>query len=56
MPKRLECFIEGCDATIEASSEAEVMAQAEAHAGEAHPDLDLNEATVSTIRARIQDV
>jgi predicted small metal-binding protein len=56
LSKRLECFIEGCDATIEADTEAAVMAQAEAHAAEVHPDLDLDEETVSAIRERIQDV
>jgi predicted small metal-binding protein len=56
MPKRLECFIEGCDATIEADSEAEVMAQVEAHAGDAHPDLELDEETVNAIQEQIRDV
>ncbi len=56
MTKRLECFIEGCEATIEAESESAVMAQAEAHAADAHPDLTLDEETVEAIRAQIRDV
>ena len=56
MSKRLDCIADGCDATIEAESEAEVMAQVEAHASSAHPELDLDEETVQTVREHIQDV
>ena len=56
MSKRLECFIEGCDATIEADTEDAVMDQAAAHAAEVHPDLELDEETVGAIRDAIQDV
>ena len=55
MTKRLECVIEGCHATIEAETEEEVMAQAQEHAGEAHPELELDPETVATIRGAIQD-
>lgn len=56
MSKRLDCFMEGCDATIEAETEGEVMAQVEEHAATAHPDLELDEETVGTIRSHIRDV
>lgn len=56
MTKRLECFIEGCDATIEADTEDEVMERAAAHAAEAHPDLELDDDTVGAIRDAIVDV
>lgn len=56
MSKRLDCFMEGCDATIEAETEEEVMAQVEDHAATAHPDLALDEETVGTIRGHIRDV
>ena len=56
MTKRLECVIEGCHATIEAETEDAVMAQAQEHAGEAHPELELDPETVETIRGSIQDV
>lgn len=55
MSKRLDCVIEGCDATVEAETEEEVMAQVEEHAAAAHPDLELDEETVETIRSHIQD-
>lgn len=56
MTKRLECVIEGCHATIEAESEDAVMAQVGAHAAGAHPDLELDDETVETIRSNIRDV
>ena len=56
MTKRLDCFIGDCQATIEAESEEEVMAQVGEHAGEAHPDLELDAETAETIRSHIQDV
>ena len=56
MTKRLDCIIEGCHATIEAETEDEIMEQAGAHASEAHPDVELDDETVSSIRAEIRDV
>lgn len=53
--KRLECFIDDCTGTIEADSEAGVMAQVEAHTGEAHPDLELDEEAVTAMQAQIRD-
>ena len=56
MSKRLECIMEGCDATIEAETEEDVMAQVDAHVADAHPDLELDDATVDAVRGAIQDV
>jgi predicted small metal-binding protein len=56
MTKRLECPMDGCDATIEGGTEQEVMAQAEEHAASSHPDLELDDETVETIRSSITDV
>jgi predicted small metal-binding protein len=56
MTKRLDCIIEGCHATIEAETENEIMEQAQAHASEAHPDVELDAETVASIRAEIRDV
>lgn len=56
MSKRLDCPIEGCHATIEAETEQDVMAQAEDHASSAHPDLELDDDTVDSIRSAITDV
>ena len=55
MAKTLDCPMEGCTAHIEGETEEEVMAQAEEHARAAHPDMDLDEETVASIRSRIQD-
>jgi len=54
--KRLECPMDGCSAVIEAETEQEVMAQAEEHANESHPDLELDDETVENIRSEIVDV
>lgn len=56
MTKRLDCVVDGCEASIEADSEAEILEQAEAHAAEAHPDLELDEDTVATLKAHIHEV
>ncbi|WP_435333522.1 DUF1059 domain-containing protein [Haloarchaeobius sp. TZWWS8] len=55
MPKKLECIIPGCDATIEAETEELVMAQVETHAKKAHPEMDLDRETIDSIRANIED-
>jgi predicted small metal-binding protein len=56
MSKRLECVVDGCDATIEAESEDEVMSQAQSHVAKEHPDMDLDADTIADVRASIQDV
>ncbi|MFW6458788.1 MAG: DUF1059 domain-containing protein [Halodesulfurarchaeum sp.] len=56
MAKRLECPVDGCHRTVEAESAEAIMAQVEEHAMEAHPDLELDEQTVASIRSGIQDV
>ena len=55
MTKKLECPLEGCHATIEAETEAEVMTQAEEYANNAHPELELDDGTIETLRSKIQD-
>lgn len=56
MTKRLECVIEGCDATIEAENEDAVMAQVGEHAANAHPELELDDGTIETIRSNVREV
>lgn len=56
MAKELDCVVDGCEASIEADTEAEILEQAEAHAGEAHPGLELDEETVETLKAHIEEV
>lgn len=56
MAERLECIVDGCTAVIEADTEEEVMAQAEAHAESSHPDLELDDETVEEIRSSIQTI
>jgi predicted small metal-binding protein len=56
MAQRLDCIVDGCDATIEGESESAVLTRAEAHAAEAHPDLQIDEETMETIRANIREV
>lgn len=56
MPKKLECPLDGCHATIEAETEEEVLSQAEKHAESEHPELEVDDETVEDLRSRIQDV
>lgn len=56
MTKRLECPFDGCHAAIEADTVEEVMAQAEEHAKSAHPELELDAATVEDLKSKIRDV
>ena len=54
--KQLECVVDGCDATITAETEYEVMEQAAAHGQAAHPDLEVDEEMAASLRASITDV
>lgn len=56
MTMKLDCPLQGCHTSIEAETEQEVMAQVEDHAGSAHPDLELDDETVESIKSEIQDV
>jgi predicted small metal-binding protein len=55
MTKTLDCPMDGCTAHIEAETEDEVMERAAEHAASAHPDVDLDDETVESIRSQIQD-
>lgn len=55
MTRKLECIAEGCTATIEAETDDAVMEHASEHAAEAHPELELDEATVRELRSNITD-
>ena len=56
MSHELSCVIDGCDAEISDGSEEEVLERAAEHAEEAHPDLELDEGTVETIKEHIREV
>ena len=56
MSHELHCVIDGCDASINEDSEEAVLEAAEEHAAEAHPDLELDEDTVETIKDNIEEV
>jgi predicted small metal-binding protein len=53
MTRRLECIVDGCDATIEGISDEEILAQAEQHASKEHPDLELDEKIVEELKSHI---
>lgn len=55
MSKQLDCIIEGCDASVEGETEEDILEQVEEHAAAAHPDVELDQDTVDTIRAHIRD-
>lgn len=56
MSHELHCAVDGCDASITEETEDEVLETAEEHAAEAHPDLELDDETVETIRDNIEEV
>lgn len=56
MTKRLDCPLEGCHARIEGETEDQIMGQAQQHAANVHPDLELDEETVEEIRSQIKTV
>jgi len=56
MAERLNRVIYGCEASIDADTEAEMVERAEAHAAEAHPDLELDDETVETLEAHMHEV
>lgn len=56
MTMKLDCPLEGCHASLEADTEQQVMSQVEDHAKSAHPELELDDETVETIRSGIQVV
>jgi predicted small metal-binding protein len=51
---KLDCPMDDCHASIEGETEADVMAQAEEHAKDAHPDLELDDATTADLKSKIQ--
>lgn len=55
MSQQLNCVVEGCNASITEETRDEVLEAAEKHAAEAHPDLELDEETVETIKENIQE-
>jgi predicted small metal-binding protein len=56
MTVHLDCPVDGCRASIEGDTEESVLSQAEAHAAEAHPDVEMNDETVSMIKSNIREV
>jgi predicted small metal-binding protein len=54
--QRLDCPIDGCHATIEAETVEDVMTRVRDHAESKHPDLELDDETVASIRSKIQVV
>lgn len=56
MARELACPLEGCHATIRADTDEEVLDRAAKHAEGAHPDLELDEEMVETLRQGIEDV
>lgn len=56
MTHELDCVIDGCEASISEDSEEAVLDRAEEHAAEAHPELELDDETVETIRENIEEV
>ena len=56
MTMHLDCPVDGCDASIEGDTEASVLSQAEEHAADAHPDMEMDDETVSMIQSHIREV
>lgn len=56
MSKRLDCPLTGCHETIDGETDEEVMGKAADHAQNAHPDVDLDDEMMQSIRSNIRDV
>lgn len=56
MALRLDCPVDGCEGVCEGDTEDVVMEQAAAHVEDAHPDLELDDATVEQLKADIHEV
>jgi predicted small metal-binding protein len=56
MAKQLDCVVDGCEASITEETVAEILEVAEGHAAEEHPDLELDEETVQTLKDNIEEV
>lgn len=56
MPLKLDCPVEGCDGFCQAGTEDEVMEQAREHVESAHPEMELDEATVNQLQDSIYEV
>jgi len=54
--RELTCVVEGCEASITEETDEEILEVAEEHAAEAHPDLELDEETLETLKDNIEDV
>lgn len=55
MTMHLDCPVDGCGASIEGDTEASVLSQAEDHAADAHPDMEMDDETVSMIKSHIRE-
>lgn len=56
MTRKLECIVDGCEATIEGITDEEILQQAEEHAASEHPELDLDDETVEELKSHIVTV
>jgi predicted small metal-binding protein len=55
MTLHLDCPVDGCRASIEGETEESVLSQAEEHAADAHPEMTMDDETVSMIRSHIRE-
>lgn len=56
MARELDCVVDGCEASITEETEEAVLEAAEQHAAEEHPDLELDEETVETLKDNVEAV
>jgi len=56
MAQQLDCVVEGCEASITEETVEKILEVAEGHAAEEHPDLELDEETVETLKENIEEV
>ncbi|NHN41492.1 DUF1059 domain-containing protein [Halorubellus sp. JP-L1] len=56
MPRHFECIVDGCDAVIEADTDDAIVEQAQAHARENHPDLEMDDEMERRIRSEITTI
>lgn len=56
MTLQLDCPVDGCDGVCQAETEDGVMEQAREHVGSEHPEMGLDDETMSQLRGDVYEV
>lgn len=56
MPRHLDCTVDGCDAVIEADTDDSIIARANDHVADEHPELEVDDETERELRSSITTI